>query len=520
MLGSRLAWQDKVEVINKSETKAALASVKGLEGKSRALLVGGKLHADYVLFGSLTVFGNSVSIDAKMVDVSGKQEPVPFFAQTSSMGEVIPQINKFATDINEKVFGRTVARPAATASAQPAGTVPSSQAQPSQQAFDTHMNPEKMMQGGIQPEAPAPSPVAGQPAQAPNPAFVAVSPTATHTGGRTFWKSRNFNGLITGIAVADVDDDGKKETVVVTAKKVSVYRMERNRLVKVAEIAKTRTSFYLSVDVADINGNGTPEIYVTSLGPGKKTVDSFVIEYTGKKYEIISKDTPYYFRVARTIDRGTILLGQQQRLGASIFSGAIYQMDWQGDKLAPGPQILPGRKANLMGLAYGDVTRSGQSDIVAYSDWDRLRIYNPSGDKIWEDSDRTGGNTAYFSLPRTDPGEENKQFFPLRIRLTDINHDGKPEVMVARHEELAKNMLKNFRSFSKAQIESLEWDGLGLVPKWKTQQFAGRASDFIVADFDNDGKDELLISVVAKEGSIIFTDAVSSLIAFDLAPSK
>ncbi len=110
MLGSRLAWRDKVEVISENETKAALASVEGFDGESRALLVGGKLQADYVLFGSLTVFGESVSIDAKMADVSGQQAPLPFFAQTRSMGEVIPQINQFASTINATVFGREVAQ--------------------------------------------------------------------------------------------------------------------------------------------------------------------------------------------------------------------------------------------------------------------------------------------------------------------------------------------------------------------------------------------------------------------------
>lgn len=78
MLGSRLAWQDNVEIINKSRTRAALASVEGFDGDSRALLLGGKLQADYVLFGSLTEFGESVSIDAKMVDVSGQQAPCLF----------------------------------------------------------------------------------------------------------------------------------------------------------------------------------------------------------------------------------------------------------------------------------------------------------------------------------------------------------------------------------------------------------------------------------------------------------
>jgi len=109
MLGSRLAWNDKVEVINENQTKAALAAIEGFDGESRALLVGGQLQADYVLFGSLTVFGESVSIDAKMVDVSGRQEPLPFFAQTRGMGEVIPKINEFATNINTTTFGRQAA---------------------------------------------------------------------------------------------------------------------------------------------------------------------------------------------------------------------------------------------------------------------------------------------------------------------------------------------------------------------------------------------------------------------------
>ena len=69
MLGSRISYKDQVEVIGKDETRSVLKSIEGLEGKSRALGVGGKLNADYVLFGSITMLGESVSIDAKMVDV-------------------------------------------------------------------------------------------------------------------------------------------------------------------------------------------------------------------------------------------------------------------------------------------------------------------------------------------------------------------------------------------------------------------------------------------------------------------
>jgi hypothetical protein len=77
-------------------------------------------------------------------------------------------------------------------------------------------------------------------------------------------------------------------------------------------------------------------------------------------------------------------------------------------------------------------------------------------------------------------------------------------------------MLRDFRSFSKGRIAAMVWDGIGLATQWETQTFGGRVSDFVVGDFDNDGRDELIIAVVLKEGAIVFTDAVSSLIAFQL----
>jgi len=516
MLGSRLAWKDKVEVINENETKAALESIEGFEGESRALLAGGKLKADYVLFGSLTVFGESVSIDAKMVDVSGQQEPLPFFAQTRGMGEVIPKINEFATNINAAVFGRQVARRPVAAPARQTDTAVATPTQPAPPVYDPRMHPEKLLQSGVQSETQVP--IAGQPYQAPNPAFVAA-PGATQSADQpTFWRSRNIKALITGIDVGDVDNDGLQEIVIAEDKVVTINRIVNGRLLRIGEAGKIRTGTHIGVDVGDVNGNGTPEIYVTSVGgPKSDMIESFVLEYDGKEYRTIYGPDNWYYRVAKTIDRGTLLLGQRQKIAAdSIFREAIHEMLWEGNRITPGPQLLKGGLANLMGVAYDDVTQSGQSLIVAYSDWDRVRIYSGASQMIYEDADRTGGNLLSFNLRQEEPGVPNKQFFPLRIRTTDINRDGKAEVMVASHDELAKNLLKNFRSFKRGKIQLMEWDGMGLVPKWNTQEFAGRVSDFVVADFDNDGQDELVVSIVAKEGSIAFTDSLSKIIAFDL----
>ncbi|BBO69082.1 hypothetical protein DSCA_30120 [Desulfosarcina alkanivorans] len=516
MLGSRLAWQDKVEVINEHETKSALASVEGFEGESRALLVGGKLQADYVLFGSLTVFGESVSIDARMVDVSGQQEPLPFFAQTRGMGEVIPQINQFATNINETVFGRAVARRPAAAPQMQSGTAPAARVQSAPPVYDPRMHPEKLLQSGIQAENQAP--VAGQPYQTPNPAFIAAAGATNTTNGPTLWRSRNIKSLITGIDVGDVDNDGLQEIVIARDKIVTIHRIVNGRLLKIGEAGKIRIGTHIGVDVGDVNGNGTPEIYVSSVGgPKNDMIESFVLEYDGNAYTIIYGPDNWYYRVTKTNDRGTLLLGQRQKTAdESIIKGAIHEMQWEGSRLSAGPQLLKGGQANLMGATYDDITHTGQSLIAAYSDWDRVRIYSGASQMIYEDTDRTGGNLLSFNLRKTEPGVENKQFFPLRIRATDMDRDGKPEVLVASHDELAKNMLKNFRVFKRGRIELLSWDGIRLVPKWKTQDFDGRVSDFVAADYDNDGQDELLAAIVTKEGRIAFTDSISKVIAFEL----
>ncbi len=114
MLASRLAWEGKVEVTEKQVVKDGLAGHHGPLNESAARELGSKLGVDYVLFGSLTVFGESVSIDAKMVGLKEDNPPVTVYAQTKGLSEVIPRINDFAQEINNKIFGRGKAAVAAT----------------------------------------------------------------------------------------------------------------------------------------------------------------------------------------------------------------------------------------------------------------------------------------------------------------------------------------------------------------------------------------------------------------------
>jgi len=497
MLSSRLSSGENVEIVGRQETEKIVKSVEGILNEEKAMEVGAKLEADYVLFGSLTIFGDSVSIDSKIVDVTGDRETLAFFNQTRGIGEVIPKVNTFAEDINEKVFGRVMS---------PKELPAKQQLQPVQ-TDNIHAHPEKLIEDLGEFE------YAGKKTDL-NPAFIVTRPQKSSS---EFWKSRNFRELINGIALGDVDRDGKIETVIITPDSVHIYRFENNRLSEIMKIDGGKYKIFIGVDVADINNNGYPEIFITSLNPQRNVINSIVFEYDGKNYVKIVDNSAWYYRVAELPGHGSILFGQKQKTGGpDTFSSEISEMVWNNTKYVPDRKVLPSNRSNLMGFALGDVMDDGGEAVVAYDKSDYIRIINQSGRVLWTGNIHYGGSTLYYEMPSFEPGSDNRQYYPMRIIIKDIDLDGKYEIIAVKNYELTGRLLKQLRKFKEAQIESLSWNGLGLTTNWKTAKISGYIRDFAIGDFDNDGEDEIIAAVISKSGSIIGTRPKSSVISYDL----
>jgi TolB-like protein len=111
MLTSRLAWQGKMVVVDKYKTQETLKGISGDIDEKKALNIGKKLGAHYILFGSLTIIGNNISIDGKLVDVENQSPPATIYNQSQGIDTVMPTINAFAMEINQQIFGGEVAAP-------------------------------------------------------------------------------------------------------------------------------------------------------------------------------------------------------------------------------------------------------------------------------------------------------------------------------------------------------------------------------------------------------------------------
>ncbi len=487
MLNSRLTWQGRVNPVEKTQVKSILSQVEDFTGQSRAIMAGTILEADYVLYGSITMIDTHASIDANIVDVTGKAGMLPFSKQVSGIGNVIPEINRFATDINEAVFKRPVVR-------QYYETDQTRQTQSGQTPFGGAFIMADSDQSG--------SSRAGQVGSVPNQGFEYIGQNQTQ---ENYWQSSEFDYRIRGIAIGDVDKDGTNETIVISDHAVITFRGDSSRFIQIEEIHKSRIDRYVSVDVADINGNGIPEIFVTALNGDRDEVKSFVLEYDGRKYQKIAEKMEWYFRV---VDKsGTpMLLGQSHRRRDDIYSAPIHQMVYRNSEYQPENIMIPGKKTNVLGVAYGDLTGDGSKEFVVFDKNDHIRIMNENGGERWKTPEQFGGNTNHFIAPTqkpTDPGIYH--FFPLRLILADTNKDQQNEVITAVNMEASLSMLHRIKMFDKGHIESLFWNGAGGLAKyWKTPPMKGYVSDFAIGDFDNDGTVELVMAVIQNDEVVLF----------------
>ncbi|MHC1729898.1 MAG: outer membrane protein assembly factor BamA [Syntrophobacteraceae bacterium] len=102
----RLGSREGMKIIDLQEVHRAAGGAVQSEGQARS--VGSRLGAAYVLFGSFNQIGESISIDAKLVDVSGKKSPVVLFAEEKGMENLAGAAGKIVHQMSIQVLSKAI----------------------------------------------------------------------------------------------------------------------------------------------------------------------------------------------------------------------------------------------------------------------------------------------------------------------------------------------------------------------------------------------------------------------------
>ena len=512
MLSSRISVTDKIEVISKDVT---LDTLKQTGTKELTLTdvygLGKKMNVDYVVWGSITKIGNSLSIDGKLVDIAAYKSTVSIFSQSQGMDDVIPKINDFAQRIDHHILG------IAPSSFGPAPTYAQS---PSTQEKTPQSSRESEIISGMRTSK------KGTLTAFINPDFINTPEPIIR---KDFWMSQKFPSEIKGMDIGDVNGDGLNEVVIIDSRNVSIYQMKDRDLRLIQKVPGPSYENYLSVDVADINQNGIKEIIVTNLTG--TTLESFVLEFRDGKFVPIASKLRWFLRVVET-SSGPVLLGQRRGI-EKPFDTPIHQIIWEDGQYREGKQMKIPVGLSVYGLAIDAIGGGGSDKIIALDEYDYITIYEQTDkpliklqtfggnrERLWKSDEVYGGsNNAIDTALQYGPERMDKNtYINLRILTYDTNNDGKKEIIIVKNLSTMARVFKNVKLFSSSEVYNLEWDGLGLAENWKTKRINGYVADYQFKDIDNDGQKELVLSLVLSSGSIA-TDT-SVIVVYKLNPQQ
>jgi hypothetical protein len=332
------------------------------------------------------------------------------------------------------------------------------------------------------------------------------------------WRSQELGMLAIGMGVGDVDGDGANEIVLIDPSTVYVYRFTSEKMELLAEYS-ARPLELKSVDVAKLRKQGPARIYVTAQNRG--SISSFVLEYRDKKLTPVVQDFPYYLRLIHYPTQGPILLGQKKGL-SRLYDGPVYRLNDKGDDLEVQGRFGVPLKIPVFGFTVGDFAGKHKPLIAVYDKNDHLRIYEPSGKRVFISKDYYGGSDILLrkagpevatSQDRYELEQETAYFRP---RIMALDRGPMHEILVIAHSSKTMRLLGRTKMFEEGQVLAMVWNGDALEEKWTTPKVQGMITDFAVDTLPGLSGQRLITLERKKTDWLAFLRSESQVRVYDL----
>jgi hypothetical protein len=416
-------------------------------------LVKNQALADQVVSGSYILSGRLFSLDAQIVRQK-TSEIATVFEQGEGQDDLIPAVGRLAQKIN-----RELAKVSAV----------------------------KVTEGLALPAMPV--------HQQPLPVVVENTKTSSDGTARVpeqGWTSKPIDGVLLGIALGRTLPGGDRELFAAGEQTVRYYHQGKE-LKLVGEIVLQGAARILTIDTADLDQDGIPEIYVTILDRDTLTSQVFLPKAGG--LEKIADNLPLLLRGIGNDMKSRIMLAQKMGVRGDYF-GNILELVKSGSRFETRNSDKFPDYASIFNVSRISDSSGNLLHLVLNEDG-KIVVASKDGTVVWKSSDTYGGSETGF---RREIGEERRNiidqnssiFLEQRMLVTSGG-----DILVP----LNKGMMNvgDYRSYSKHSIFALHWDGSVLQEKWHTSDSPSYLADF---GYDPAMNEVVLLKVVQKEGRI------------------
>ncbi|MFN2368742.1 MAG: hypothetical protein ABR605_07330 [Desulfurivibrionaceae bacterium] len=491
MLASRIAARAGVLVIGGVEG----ADLVGERDERDPEALAGKLTADLVLTGSITVLGPSVSIDARLYMV-GKDISESFFAAAENQALLIGAVDLMATEVSSVISGED-RRP--SREEEPQAGLPPASSESAPAPEDQSLHPDRIFKKPVvvpPPEAPAEVPAAAPPV----PTAPVLGPESGQASSPdpdlSATRSQFLDLEIQVIDAGDIFGRGAETVVIADKQEIGVFSLEQGQLRKVTELPEAPGYVWIiALNLADLNGNGRAEIYISAVADN--TPYSYAVEWDGKGFKKLFDEQRHYLRPIDFPGKGLGLYGQWADFEGPVRPG-IFKADPQTGALDENHRLDLPDSVNLYEFVPGDFTGNGRTEIAVQTVEQALLLYDHNGDVLWRGSGKYGYTKRFAGKPYTGEGTAETVQIPARLVAADLNGDGRMELAAMENPTGLESMLKTIDSYVGGEIKILTWDGVSFTEFWSTGEIGSYMAGFQL------GKERLFIGMAAKKSGGLF----------------
>jgi hypothetical protein len=319
-----------------------------------------------------------------------------------------------------------------------------------------------------------------------------------------------FKFKMVDFAVGDLTGNGDKEFVIIDDHRVMIYKYENKNFRKVGQLTlKKNVDLFISVDVADINGNGRDEIFVTNSRGDN--LSSFVLEVVpGKKgLTRIWENVNRYFRVLRDFDGPPLLVSQSPGF-EQPFRPGIHKIHSNKGKYKVG-EDLPLQSGDhpfliLYGLAFGHLNSSKSKETIFLDNNYHLRVYSP-GSRLLVRSDEYFGHDprlievgVHDVLDGLSNSPEEPQPVRFKGRLQLVKHNARKFLLVPKNHRAGGSLLDSLVIISDSSLVFFAVSEEGLEKVHETKKQSGYLASFQVVDTGKGSGKQVHVASISTHG--------------------
>jgi len=476
ILNSHLTWAGHLQPVDKAVLDKSVRADARSKSEVKAMFA--SIKADFIVYGSMTIAGDDVSLDIEIMDNTGSASSK---SAETKLNRIIPTVEIMVRDLNAVVFKRANNASRDHKTEQPVTQV-------------NQMNPNIVVDQNVSNQQ------------------VYLNPNFRYSGNTDApgsWRSQSLPFTANGMAIGDLDGNGSNTMVLISDSEVHVYRYVNRQLLEVGKWTGPPRVKFMRVSVVHMSaGDKKSKIVVT--GYFDHVASSTILSLANNKLVVEAERLPYYLAAVKLPPRFESQLVGSRGDKKDVFTGGVYEMSYSGGKLSLGAKLSLPRKANPFNFAFLPET-SGYK-LVMVDDNDHLAVHSgvQNSDVLATTEERFAGSSfgiehdtlmSPMNVPKENDYMWNYYYVPLPLVVAVLGNGKKPELLVSKNISIASQFFENFRYFSQGEIHSLEWDGVGLNLKWKTRRIKGTIVGYDVAGLDTDNISNLVVCINTYAGA-------------------